>query len=218
MFILLILLIGIPFIVITALNAVEAMRKERGAKRYMQVIGFSLLAIGGLGFFGTGLSSLIQLPKSFEWPIGWADQVISLDDGSIIALHEPSGRAQVYDEGRKFLHGWSVDASGGVFKGKAVGNGLIEIWTARGQKRFVFTSEGSAVEHGSYSPAFYEDLEVQSSSGWIPIFFPLWVFAHPFIAWGVVMAGMILLISGDKIISKRSNKTREATAFSRASS
>ncbi|MBN2235194.1 MAG: hypothetical protein JW706_08585 [Opitutales bacterium] len=206
MTIILVLLIGIPFIVIAALSSIGSIKREKGAKKYLQVLGGVLVCIGGLGFFGTALSSSLGLPKSFEWPIGWADQIIPLEDGSMVAFHTPSGRVQVYDPYNRFLHGWSVDASGGVFKGKIVENGLIEIWTARGQKRFVFTREGSVKEQGSYSPASYDDFEVSESSGRIPIFFPLWLFAHPIIAWALIVAGILILTSSDRLVKKKTPK------------
>ncbi|MES2983343.1 MAG: hypothetical protein V4727_13605 [Verrucomicrobiota bacterium] len=196
------ILISVPFIVIAVLIASGVLKKQKGIRKYLQCLGGSLVYIGGLGFFGTAISSSIQIPKSFEWPIGLADQIIPLSNGYVLAMHHPSARVQVYDVEQVFVRGWSVAASGGGFKGKLLSDGRVEIWTARGQKKFVYTLDGSLIEQGSYSPKTFADIEIQVEKGKLPIFLPFWIFANPAIAWGVGFCGMLILLVCNKFLKK----------------
>jgi hypothetical protein len=199
---LLLILISIPFIVIAVLIACGVLRKQSGIRKYLQCLGGSLIYLGGLGFFGTFISSIIQLPKSFEWPIGLADQIIPLSNGYVLAMHHPSARAQVYDANQVFVRGWSVAASGGGFNGKLLSEDKVEIWTARGQKKFVYTLDGSLIEQGSYAPGTFRDIEIHVEKGKLPIFLPLWIFAHPVIAWGVGFCGILTLLVCNNYLKK----------------
>jgi hypothetical protein len=201
----LVLLIGIPFVAGALYGIFDSCRRLQGARRVVGMLGGILLATGGGAFFSIALASasLGVIPASFEWPIGCADQIIQLPDGHRVATHTPSGRMQVYDHAWHFVRAWPVDAGGGVFKVRLTATGLLEVWTARGRKRLVFEPDGRLVESGSYAPASYSDLGSDARSGYVPTAPPLWIFAHPFVAWAVGVVGMAMLGLSDPRRLKR---------------
>ena len=190
---LVVLLIGIPFVVSALYGSLNAGRRLRGMGRVFGVSGGIFLATGAAAFFSTTLSSLGVIPARFEWPVGRADQIIQMRDGFHVVSHTPSGRMQIYDPAWHFVRAWNVDAGGGVFKAKLTPTGFLEVWTARGQKRFLFAPDGRLVEAGSYAPSSYSDFREDGGPGYVSTPFPLWVFAHPFVAWLVAIIGMAML-------------------------
>ncbi|HEX3232232.1 MAG TPA: hypothetical protein VHQ95_24860 [Pyrinomonadaceae bacterium] len=207
---LLALLIGTSFVVGALYGSFTAGRRLQGMRRVFGVLGGILLATGGVAFFSTMLASLGVIPASFEWPVGRADQIIQMQDGLHAVTHTPSGRIQVYDPAWHFVRAWNVDAAGGVFKAKLTPTGLLEVWTSRGQKRFLFAPDGRLVEAGSYSPSSYSDFLEDGAPGYVSTPFPLWIFAHPFVAWLVGVIGMAMLATSDskRFKFKRTQQTR----------
>ena len=204
----LILLIGVPFVVGALYGAFESWRRLHGIRRVIGMLGGILLAVGGGAFFSIALAALGAIPANFEWPVGRADQILGLPDGHRVAVHTPSGRLQVYDHAWHFVRAWGVDAGGGVFKARLTATGLLEVWTARGQKRFVFEPDGRLVEAGSYAPASYSDFRTDARSGNVPTSLPLWIFAHPFVAWCVDAVGMAMFALSDPKRLKRKRGTK----------
>ncbi|MCI0641961.1 MAG: hypothetical protein L0Y72_27495 [Gemmataceae bacterium] len=194
----LVLLIGVPFVLFALLGAFDSWRRLRGIRRVVGTLGGILLATGGGAFFSIALSSLGGIPTTFEWPVGYSNQIIKLPNGLQVATHTPSGRMQVYDQDWRFQRAWSVDASGGTFKARLTETGLLEVWTARGQMRFLFDSQGGLVDSGSYAPASYSSLQESGTAGYVPTTFFLWILAHPFVAWAVGLVGLLMLVSSDR--------------------
>ena len=203
---LLVLLIGIPFVVSALYGSLNAGRRLRGIRRVFAVLGGILLATGAVAFFGTMLSSLGVIPATFEWPVGRAGQIIQTRDGLHVVTHTPSGRVQIYDPEWHFVRAWNVDAGGGVFKAKLTPTGLLEVWTARGLKRFLFAPDGRLVEAGSYPLSSYSDFPGDGGPGYVSTPFLLWIFANPFVAWLVAIIGMAMLAMSD---SKRFKSKRQ---------
>jgi hypothetical protein len=203
----LVLLIGVPFVVGALYGAFDSWRRLHGVRRVVGMLGGILLATGGGAFFSIALAALGAIPANFEWPVGRADQILQLPDGHQVAVHTPSGRLQVYDPAWHFVRAWAVDAGGGVFKARLTATGRLEVWTARGQKRLVFEPDGRLVEAGSYAPASYSDFRTDARSGYVPTSLPLWIFAHPFVAWGVGAVGMAMLALSDPKRLKRKRGT-----------
>lgn len=210
--------IGIPFVIAALYGAFDSWRRLHGIRRVIGMVGGILLAVGGGAFFSIGLCSLGAIPPTFEWPVGRADQIIQLPDGLRVATHTPSGRMQVYDRQWRFVRAWNVDASGGVFKARLTTTGLLEVWTARGDKRLIFELDGRLVEAGSYAPASYSDFREDGMPGYVPTPLPLWMFAHPFVAWSVGAVGMAMFGLSDprRWKSKRGTWRRAVRSDGRA--
>jgi hypothetical protein len=199
------ILIAVLFVGSALYGTFDSWRRLRGVRRLVGILGGILLVTGGGAFFSSGFSSAI--PTSFEWPVGHASQIIQLPNGQQVAVHESSGRLQVYDSQWHFIRGWAVNAGGGLFKVRLTEAGLLEVWTARGQKRLIFDPAGRLIEAGSYESRSYGDLPTDGKSGgksgYVPTPLPLWIFANPFIAWSVGAVGMAMSVWSDPEKSKR---------------
>jgi hypothetical protein len=112
---------------------------------------YLLVLVGAGGFFAAGLSAtgIIKLPSSYEWPAGYARGVVATADGKYIVPLMPSGRLQIYDSQWHFIRGWNVDAGGGDFRVQCSPDGLVEVFTARGERQILFHREWSV---GRFEP------------------------------------------------------------------
>ena len=178
------------------------------SRRCLYVIATISLVYGGLSFMGSAFScfgGLNWLSKSFEWPVGYADQVLPMENGILVVGLPNCGRVQVYDRDKKFLLGWHADMTGGTFKLIAAKENRFEVITARRQWRYLFDLGGNLLSQGTYSPASYDSFPKQ---GW-PDFFPtsiwLWGFTSPLFGWVFILIGGVLFNWTDKL-GKRKNK------------
>ena len=130
-------LVGVTFLV-TSVFGVLGSKKDTGLRRWLTTIGWSFVAVGASGFFGMAflvVGGHRWLPSNFEWPIGFADGILTMTNGIYVVPHTPTGRIQIYDANWKFQRGWFVDASAGTFKLRIESSNRIEMITARGQMR-----------------------------------------------------------------------------------
>jgi len=193
--------IGATFLVF-AVTASFTQRTVPLWRRLLAPIASALLILGAGGFFASAISAtggLNSLPPSFEWPVGRATGIVSLPDGTHIVPHTPSGRIQVYDRDWRFLRGWHVDAGGGTFKVNRIDPDRIEVVTARGQQRYVYTLDGNLLTTETYAPRSYSSFPESAESHVVPTKPWLWSFSHPFLSWGVGMLGMAVLV----VVSKK---------------
>ena len=170
-------------------------------RRFLMAVGGILLALGGFGFFGTALSAfggLRWLPASFEWPVGSARGVVVTRDGMHVVPLTASGRIQVYDRDWRFLRGWYVDASGGVFVLRPADTNQIEVITARRQMRYVYSLDGSLLSQERYAPRSYSDFPASGVSAAVPTRWWLRMFTNPAWSWAVGVTGGALLFLADR--------------------
>jgi hypothetical protein len=194
---LLILFIGGTFVGAATVSLFVRLR-ESPRRHVWRVLCTLVLIYGGLGFFGQALAAaggLSFLNPSVEWPVGFASGVVRDSGGRYIVPHW-SGRVQVYDTEGRFQRGWFIDAAGGSFKVRVADADRIEVFTARGRKRFLFAPDGTLLQQDSYSPETYAEV---STGPTVAMFFDtpwlLWPFAHPLIGWGVTLLGILGLAS-----------------------
>jgi len=192
--------------VVTLIGVIVLLAAVQGAWREAQApggpswarIGFAALVIyGGMGFFGQGLAALGGLwfvGPTVEWPVGVPDNVTLDSHGRRVVTLTACGRLQIYTSDGTFLRGWFVDASGGTFMARITEADEIEVRTARGRKRLLYSPAGELLERGSYQGAYSDANPGPShpSAFHTPLF--LWPFAHPFVAWGVAAIGMAGLV------------------------
>jgi hypothetical protein len=153
-----------------------------------------LAIIGAAGFFAPFAltTGALTLPPSFEWPVGLATGVVTMEDGSHVVPVESASRIQVYDSDWSFLHGWQADTGGGMIAVRDAGGGKIAVLVERGDALDVFDPEGELI---SSSPlAADEPRPLQGGQGTRPLMtkpylFPLW---DPFIAWLLAALGMAI--------------------------
>jgi hypothetical protein len=196
----LILIIGAAFILMAVLQLLALLRKNDPAL-FLKSIAYAFVIIGGIGFFGTTLSAvggLNRLPETFEWPIGKTRKAIELSDCFVVP-HPPSGRIQVYDKNLKFLRGWHIGGRGGAFKVIASQQNLLDVYTARGARHFVFDLSGKMIDSGTYSPGEYASFVDEGVSHFVPTAPWLMIFSNPLYSWILVIVGLGSLIMMDKM-------------------
>jgi hypothetical protein len=171
---------------------------QKGRVRWIRFTAGVCLVIGGIGFFGSGLSSTGQLnwlPSTFEWPVGFAKGVVTTKSGLYVVPHYPVSRVQIYDPNWVFIRGWHVNTDGIDFRVSVAEDDYIEVRTARGNHLYVFDVHGKLLSEQSYS----EDipLSLMSVNGYsymVPTPPWLWVFSGPFFSGCVIAIGMGMLI------------------------
>jgi len=202
------------FLIAWALYAsVSSLWRARGYRKFAGFLGGILIAYGISAFYGTAYSAGGSVPATFEWPMGRADQLIETPDGRRIAVHPASARIQVYDRHWKLLHAWIVHAGAGDFRARLLPDDKLEVWTARGAQRYVFTLDGTQVEQSSYPPEQYPRLPVTAGPGYVPTPILLWPFSSPFAAWSVAVVGGLLLAYSDpkRFFKKRTSSGLQKT-------
>lgn len=209
-FILLLLLVSVPFTMLVIAAAFESSASPR--RRVLATVASVLLAVGGLGFFGTGLSALggLDWAGSFEWPVGYATNVVTVP-GDFHALSTPSGRVQVYDAQWRFVRGWHISHGDGPVRLIPLADGSIDVYTAKGQARYHYTLEGQLLNQGAFSEDF-ESLP-KGDGMFVPTRPWLWVFSHPFISWGLLAGGLVMFGWIDRTAPKRRRRKARAPAI-----
>ena len=113
-------------------------REFKRADRFKWIVAvmYFLILTGAGGFFAAFLSAsgVLKLPSYREWPAGYVRGVVTAADGKYIVPLIPSGRVQLYDPQWHFIRGWNLDAGGGDFKVECSPDGLIDVFTARGER------------------------------------------------------------------------------------
>jgi hypothetical protein len=169
-------------------------RATRGWRRLVAALaGISVIA-GAIGFFGAFLSAaggLNWLPRSFEWPAGYCQGIITLQTGVHVVPHGPANRIQLYDDHWRFIRGWHVNAFGGTFSVRAGSDDLIEVYTARRQQRYTFALNGDFIAQSSYAPASYSSF-MGGVAGAVPTAPWLWVFSSPATSGAAIVLGILL--------------------------
>lgn len=195
--------------------AVYGLVKARRLSPHRQVlhaIGLLLVLYGAAGFFGSGFMAAGgsgMVDESFEWPFGTVSGVLKAPDGTLYAPHQPTGRIQVYDAERRFLRGWSADASGGSFEARLLPDQRIEVVTARGDKRLVFDRTGHLLQEDELDRNAYRDFDPgKTYTVSFPTPFYLWVLTDPSHSWAVAALGLLLtVVSGPWRQMERDRRT-----------
>jgi len=196
----LIVLVGVAVVGAAALRLAAAIRSRRQMSTRTLVCGIAgvaLVAYGMVGFFGAMLFATGALPWRSDdnaIPMGRVTGAVRDADGLIYCPSTPWGRIQVYDKDKRFIRGWFVEAFGGVFRIQINAQNHLEVATARGRMLYVFDREGRLLSSASYEPRSYSDFDAwRGTVIWIPTPFYLVPLTHPFYAWLVAAAGMVLL-------------------------
>jgi hypothetical protein len=166
--------------------------KRLGRSKWLVAVTGLLCLIGFGGFFVEMLSGagIFTLPKSFEWPAGYASGVKTTSGGEYVVPLVPEGRVQIYDSNWHFVRGWNVDAMGGDFKVAPTPHRTVEVYTARGQHHYSFTETGDLLTSANLSESFWS-LPNDGQTVVVPTSLFLWVFSGPAISWGVGVLGFI---------------------------
>jgi hypothetical protein len=181
--------------------------KRTEQSKWILGLAYFLILVGASGFFAAALSAsgVLRLPTSFEWPAGYVSGVVRAADGDYIVPLIPSGRIQLYDPNWHFIRGWQVDAEGGEFKVQGSPDGMIEVFTARGEHHYSFTKDGLLIASTRVLPELFYRLP-KARSVTVPTSPLSWIFSSPFISWGVMAIGF----AGVAILKKFGGTTKTA--------
>ena len=89
----------------------------KGVKYFVTIIFILMMIIGIAGFVGGFLVQMRLykvIPESFEMPLGQLKEIAVDSEGNIYCGSQFYSRVQVYDTEGKFLHGMSLNTSGGM--------------------------------------------------------------------------------------------------------
>lgn len=183
----------------------------------LRVIASLLMIYGAIGFFSHSLLTIERLDallKTVEWPMGRVNNVLTTDEGYLIAPHTNSGRIQIYDSELNFIRGWTIDSRGGSFILKGPENDSFTIYTSRGSNIFTYDLEGNLLSSEKYSDyqADYMALRQDGIGMKFPTPFYLLTLAYPMLAWlfGIIGLGMhMVMVVLDKISKKREEEIYE---------
>ncbi len=196
-------------------HTIRLIRDKRRMLATALATGLVLSTAGFTSFFGIALSAsggLNWLPKGFEWPVGFASNVIRTSSGQYVVPMRSAGRIQVYDAQLRFVSGWAINTGGGVFKLLPEAQERYWAVTARGQKKYQFDSTGRLISEVdcSVQEAKQAFESTVGESLYIPTLWPLLVFAHPLLGWvtlaiGAVTLGVVEKISNTSTLKQNTN-------------
>lgn len=161
-------------------------------KRVLAIPVGILMAAGAVGFLGTALSGcggLNRLPRSFEWPAGYAEGVISMPGGEhVVPLRCPC-RIQVYDRNWRFLRGWHSEL-GRRHPIKLVASGRDRFEAIEESFRCEYTLNGDLILR-TKTPTNFDAIPAGRSC-FVPTPIWLWIFSSPFLSFVAYALGLIL--------------------------
>jgi hypothetical protein len=162
------------------------------------IAGAALLVYGLVGFFGAFLSVTGRLPWTSEeiaFPMGQVEGAVVDADGLIYCPSPPWGRIQLYDQDKRFIRGWFVNAFGGTFRVNVDRENHLQVATARRRMLYVFDRQGRLLSRTSYEPRSFSDFDGwQGTAIAIPTPFYLLPLTHPVLAWCTALAGIVILV------------------------
>lgn len=177
--------------------------KKRERFKGLPVISGAVVLLGFGGFFAQGFSAegIVKLPRSYEWPAGYASNVITTAKGEYLVPVVAAGRVQLYNADWHFVRGWNVDALGGDFKVAANSSDTIGVFTARGKHHYTFNENGDLISSVQFSESFDSFPDTGRS---VVVHTPLllWPFSNPFISVAVGTVGFLGLALVKKLRSK----------------
>jgi hypothetical protein len=183
-----------------------------GWRRWLAVLGGAMVAVGIIGFLGQAFSAvggLNWLPRTFEWPAGSVDGMITTPSGLRVVPTTAAGRVQVYDAEWNFIRGWHIGAgASGAFALRPLDDDRFEVFTARGDHHYVFSIDGELISEGTYPGGDYSKLSTAGQPAVVPTSWWLWVFTNPLHGW-LVFAGGFALFGLACIRRKRQAETEE---------
>lgn len=170
--------------------------------------------IGFAGFFAQMLSGegIIKLPRTYEWPAGYATHVVRTPDGKYLVPLVPAGRLQLYSADWHFLRGWNINALGGDFRAAENSDGTIEVFAARGRHNYTFNENGDLVSSRDL-PDAYGSLPNSGESLIVRTPLVLWPYSSPFISVVVGTVGFL----GHRWVKKRLGGAKAPTERERSS-
>lgn len=189
------------------LMAARGLKREFDeGQKFKWVFAFPIF-VGFLGFssfFAQAFSAegIIKLPKSYEWPVGYATNVITMSTGHYVVPIVPSGRVQLYDANWHFLCGWNVDALGGDFRVATDSPGFIDVYTARGQHHYTYNENGDLISSAPLAESYYS-LPNSGQSVTVRTPLVLWPFSNPFVSVVVGTLGFVGLALIKKVAKNR---------------
>ncbi len=194
---LIILAFGCVALLFGGVMMVAAVLWVPGWRRWPLLLAGAMVAVGIAGFLGQALSAvggLNWLPHSFEWPAGSVDGMITTQSGLRVVPTAAAGRVQVYDAEWNFKRGWHIGpGAGGAFALRPLENDRFAVFTVRGNRHYIFNTDGELVSQGTYPAGDYARVRSAGQPAVVPTRWWLWVFTNPLHGWLVFAGGFAVL-------------------------
>lgn len=181
---------------VASLSVWHACRTQSRTRVWLAVPAAMLFAVGWMSFMAGAVSAgggFDWLPRTFEWPVGWAKGVVRTSDGGYAVPHEGAGRVQLYDEQLHFRRGWQTQAHGGGFTLTALTNGGVQVRTARDSQTYSYDTAGELLPAGVFAKVLSSAASPESVPDWFPPPWWGWTLTTPVIAWVTGAVGLCLL-------------------------
>ena len=181
-----------------------ASNRHYGARRWVSVIGYGLMAFGGLGFFGLAVSSFggfRWLPSNFEWPVGAVHGALTMSDGThVVPVKLAGNKIQIYNPDWRFLRGWYVPAGGGgQFELQLAGSDRIEVITRRPAMLYLYEPNGLLISTRGYAPKAFADFPGSAENARVPTPWWLWMVTSPIHSWLIFGLGFAVLFLANRL-------------------
>ena len=147
------------FFILSTLLSLVCLRGEKPPFQVCYVLSVVLTLVGVVDFCASWLGpsgGLGFLPASFEWPVGVSEEALVDSQGRFVVHLAHCGRIQLYGADRRFIRGWFVrDYGADEVKIHMTDREQVEVFTARGNHRYLFDLNGTIVEEGNYRGVEY---------------------------------------------------------------
>ena len=191
-------------------GAVFSRRLRKHGIYQLNLLACILCVVGGVGFWGTALARTGQLnwlAMNNEWPIMETSRGLELSDGGYVVPVGHASRVQIYDPHWDYVTGWYIRSSGGAFWLNETPERHIRVWTARGNRDFLFDARGNLLSSSTYSSEetidkntdrVYKNFELEP---WLILF------ASPGLAISLIFLGFIAFSLSARISKAKPNQS-----------
>lgn len=195
--------------------AASAGNRTRGWFFPFSWIAIILMLVGASGFFGMGILATEDsrlLCESIEWPVGYAEGIITTADGRYIVPQAYIGRVQIYDANWHFIRGWQVHSHGREITLRPAGNERVEVVTSGGKSLGVYSLEGEPIPDTKIEREAKVSVEPPGHALWVPTHWWLISFTHPMYSWLAMGLGMGLFALVETLWQRHMKRQRVEAA------
>ena len=158
-------------------------------------VAASMCIILGILIFTSGIifgKSSGIFDEDVEWPIGWSNEGLKLNNGNIAFPDTNSGRVQIYTSELDFLTGWYVNSHGGGLVLKLGSSSSIIVRPYRDDNIYEYTYDGNLINSEIFDHRKHKQFGKYQNETYILSPWYLMIFSSPFFGGCLSMVGLIV--------------------------